>query len=217
MAYRGLQHFIEDLEARGELRRIAVEVDPYLELAEIADRVMLAGGPALLFEKVKGSAYPLLINAMGSHRRMALALGAESLDAKAADVAELIAWALKQAKGLDIASLVTGGIPKLGTLRSLFPRKVRHAPCQEVIEDDPSFASLPVLHCWPDDGGPFLTLPLVCTRDPETGVPNLGMYRMQVYDAKTSGMHWHLHKDGAHFFQKYKKLGKRMPVAVALG
>lgn len=217
MAYRGLRDFIDDLETRGELRRIGAEVDPHLELAEIADRVMLAGGPALLFENVRGSAYPVLINAFGSASRMARSLGAETLDQKAADIADLAAWALKQARGFDPVSLVAGGIPKIGTLRSLFPRKVRGAPCQEVIEDDPGFSSLPVLKCWPGDGGPFVTLPLVCTKDPETGVQNLGMYRMQVYDDRTSGMHWHLHKDGAHFFQKYKRLGKRMPVAVALG
>lgn len=217
MAYRGLQDFIADLDRRGELRRITAEVDANLELAEIADRVMLAGGPALLFETVKGSDYPVLINALGSGPRMALALGAETLDQKASEIAELAAWALKQTKGFDPVSLVAGGLPRIPTLWSLFPRKVRNAPCQEVIEEDPKFSSLPVLKCWPGDGGPFLTLPLVCTRDPETGVQNLGMYRMQVYDDKTSGMHWHLHKDGAHFFQKYKKRGERMPVAVALG
>jgi 4-hydroxy-3-polyprenylbenzoate decarboxylase len=208
---------MRDLEQRGELKRITVEVDPYLELAEIADRVMREHGPALLFENVKGSAYPVLINAMGSNGRMALALGATSLDAKAKELADLIDWALTQAKGLNLAALVTGGIPKLGTVNSLFPRRTRNAPCQEVIEDDPRFSSLPVLTSWPQDGGPFFTLPLVCTRDPETGHHNMGMYRMQVYDDKTCGMHWHVHKDGAHFFQKYKKLGKRMPVAVALG
>jgi len=217
MAYRGLRDFMNDLETRNELVRIPVEVDPELELAEIADRVMAAEGPALLFEKVRGSAYPVLINAMGSTGRMALALGAPSLDAKAAELGDLVEWVLHQTKGLDLRSLALGGIPRLGTLRSLFPRRVRNAPCQEVIEDEPSFASLPVLKCWPGDGGPFLTLPLVCTRHPETGVPNMGMYRMQVYDERTSGMHWHLHKDGAHFFQAYKKRGQRMPVAVALG
>ncbi len=217
MAYRGLQDFMKALDERGELKRIAVEVDPYLELAEIADRVMRDHGPALLFEKVKGSAYPVLINAMGSNGRMALALGAGSLDEKAAELGELINWALTQAKGLNLAALVTGGIPKLGTARSLFPRRVHNAPCQEVIENDPKFSSLPVLTSWPQDGGPFFTLPLVCTRDPETGTPNMGMYRMQVYDDKTCGMHWHVHKDGAHFYQKYKKLGQRMPVAIALG
>jgi 4-hydroxy-3-polyprenylbenzoate decarboxylase len=205
------------LEAHGELRRIAVEVDPELEITQIADRVMRSGGPALLFERVKGSAYPLLINAMGTESRMALALGAESLDAKAAETESLIAWAWEQARGLSLLSAIPGALPKLPLARSLLPKRVARPICRQVIADGEGFDSLPVLKCWPADGGRFLTLPVVCTRDPETGAQNMGMYRMQVYDDRTAGMHWHLHKDGAHFFQKYRERGERMPVAVALG
>jgi len=207
------------LEARGELRRIAVEVDPELELTEIADRVMRlpGGGPALLFERVKGSDYPLLINAMGSEARMALAFGADSLDAKAAEIEGLLSWAWGQLRDFSLLRAVPEALPKLPLALSLFPKRVSRPPCQEIRDDEAGFGSLPVLRCWPGDGGRFLTLPLVCTRDPETGAQNLGMYRMQVYDDRTAGMHWHLHKDGAHFFQRYRERGLRMPVAVALG
>ncbi len=219
MAYKDLQDFIRAIEARGELKRVAVEVDPRLEITEIAERVMRmpGGGPALLFEKVKGSRWPLLINAMGSEGRMALALGASSLDEKAQQIEDLLAWLWKQARGFSLFKSAPQALPKLPLALSLLPRRVTRPLCQQVKDDESGFNSLPVLTCWPQDGGPFLTLPLVCTKDPETGAQNMGMYRMQVYDDKTAGMHWHLHKDGAHFFQKYKAMGKRMPVAVALG
>ncbi|QQO10430.1 menaquinone biosynthesis decarboxylase [Breznakiella homolactica] len=217
MAYKDLQDYMAALEKAGELKRIRPEVDPELEITEIADRVMRETGPALLFENVKGSDYPLLINAMGSEKRMAMAFGAESLDAKAKEIEDLIAWAWTQLKDFSLLRTVPEALPKLPLAMSFFPKKVSHPKCQEVIDNEAGFDSLPVLKCWPEDGGRFLTLPLVCTKDPETGIQNVGMYRMQVYDNKTAGMHWHLHKDGAHFFQKYKALGKRMPVAVALG
>lgn len=219
MAFKDLQDFIAALEARGELRRISVEVDAELEITEIADRVMRmeGGGPALLFEKVKGSEYPLLINAMGSEGRMALALGAESLDAKAAEIEDLICWAWGQVRNFSFLRTGLSVLPKVPTALSLLPKRVARPKCQEVLDDEAGFGTLPILKCWPKDGGRFLTLPLVCTRDPETGTQNLGMYRMQIYDDRTAGMHWHLHKDGAHFFQKYKERGERMPVAVALG
>ena len=222
MAYKDLQDFVSAIEARGELRRIQIEVDPILEITEIADRVMKTGGPALLFEKVKGSVWPLLINAMGTEGRMALALGAESLDAKAAQIEDLLAWAWSNVRDFSLLKALPGALPKLPTALSLLPRHVGHPLCQEVIEDvgpgkAQGFSSLPVLQCWPGDGGRFFTLPVVCTRDPETGSQNWGMYRMQVYDDTSCGMHWHVHKDGAHFFQKYKARGERMPVAVALG
>ena len=213
MAYKDLQDFIQRLEAEGELCRIAQEVDPYLEITEITDRVSKAGGPALLFERVKGSEFPVLMNAMGSYKRMAMALGVENLAEKQTEIADLIKWGFSQAKSIDIASI----IPKLSIFRSFFPKKVRKAACQEVIDHNPDLSKLPVLTCWPQDGGPFFTLPLVFTRDPETGVSNLGMYRMQVFDKNTTGMHWHIHKDGSHFYQKYKERNEMMPVAVALG
>jgi 4-hydroxy-3-polyprenylbenzoate decarboxylase len=217
MAYKGLGDFVAAIEARGELRRIAVEVDPELEIAEIADRVMRAGGPALLFERVKGSAYPLLINAMGSEPRMALALGAKSLDEKAAEIEKLLDWAWSQARDPSIVGSLPSALPKLPAFLSLLPKRVTRAPCRELSSDEEGFDSLPVLKCWPGDGGRFLTLPIVCARDPETGEQNAGMYRMQVYDDRTAGMHWHVHKDGARIFDKYRTRGERMPVAVALG
>jgi 4-hydroxy-3-polyprenylbenzoate decarboxylase len=219
MAYKDLQDYMKAIEARGQLRRITVAVDPELEITEIADRVMRqpGGGPALLFEQVKGSRWPLLINAMGSEERMAMAFGAPSLDAKANEIQELISWAWQQVKGFNVFTSIPGAIPKLPMALSLLPRRVARPVCQQVIADREGFDSLPVLKCWPGDGGRFLTLPLVCTRDPETGVQNLGMYRMQVYDDRTAGMHWHLHKDGAQVFQKYRDRAERMPVAVALG
>jgi 4-hydroxy-3-polyprenylbenzoate decarboxylase len=217
MAYDDLQDFLSVLEKRGELRRIRVEVDPELEITEIASRVMKAGGPALLFERVKGSAYPLVINAMGTESRMALALGAASLDEKAAEIEKLIGWAWEQVRDFSVLRTLPGAIMKLPLLRSLLPHRVSRPPCQEIVEDASGFSSLPVLKCWPRDGGRFLTLPVVCTRDPATGAQNMGMYRMQVYDDRTAGMHWHVHKDGAHFFQRYKERRERMPVAVALG
>jgi len=217
MAYDNLQDFIAVLEAKGELRRISAEVDPILEITEIADRVMRSGGPALLFEKVKGSRWPVLINAMGTESRMALALGAESLDAKAKEIEDLLGWAWKQLRGFSLLTAVPSALHKLPIAKSLLPKKVARPLCRQVIDDEAGFDSLPVLHCWPADGGRFFTLPVVCTVDPETGAQNWGMYRMQVYDDRSCGMHWHLHKDGAHFFQKYRERGQRMPVAVALG
>jgi 4-hydroxy-3-polyprenylbenzoate decarboxylase len=217
MAYEGLGDFVAAIEARGELRRISAEVDPELEIAEIADRVMRRGGPALLFERVKGSAYPLLINAMGSESRMALALGAESLEAKAAEVEGLLDWAWSQARDPSILGSLPGALSKLPAFLSLLPKRVSRAPCRELESDSEGFGSLPVLKSWPGDGGRFLTLPIVCTEDPETGERNMGMYRMQVYDDRSAGMHWHAHKDGARIFAKYEERGERMPVAVALG
>jgi 4-hydroxy-3-polyprenylbenzoate decarboxylase len=217
MPYKNLQDFIATLEARGELRRIAVEVDPELEITEIADRVMREGGPALLFEKVRGSKWPLLINAMGTEARMALALGAPSLDAKVAEIEGHLAWLWSNVRDFSLLKALPGALPKVPTALSLLPKHVAHPLCREVTAPEEGFSSLPVLKCWPEDGGRFLTLPVVCTRDPETGAQNWGMYRMQVYDDRTAGMHWHVHKDGAHFFQKYRARGERMPVAVALG
>ncbi|MBF9018883.1 MULTISPECIES: menaquinone biosynthesis decarboxylase [unclassified Oceanispirochaeta] len=213
MAYKNLQNFIKDLEKEGELKRISSEVDSNLEITEITDRVSKSNGPALLFENVKGSDFPVLINSMGSYKRMAMALGTKSIDAKAHELGELIDWLFSQMVKLDIPSF----IPKAKWARIFFPSKVLKAPCQHVVNHDPDLTKLPVLKCWPGDGGPFFTLPMVITRDPETGSQNMGMYRMQVFDKNSTGMHWHLHKDGAHFFQKYKERGERMPVAVALG
>lgn len=213
MAYRDLQDFIRHIENKGLLKRIHAEVDPQLEITEIADRVMKSFGPALLFENVKGSAYPVLINAFGTNERMSMALGVDNLDDIGRDIGEFIDFS----NYIGLANQLKAA-PRVAKLALLFPR--RHAgrgACQEVIEREPDLSTLPVLKCWPDDGGRFFTLPLVITRDPETGAQNTGMYRMQVYDNTTTGMHWHLHKDGRAIFEKYKATGGRMPVSVALG
>jgi 4-hydroxy-3-polyprenylbenzoate decarboxylase len=208
---------MDALRERGELVEISAEVDRDLEITEIADRVMKDGGPALLFTNVRGCAFPLLINAFGTYERMSFALGAAGgkagLDAIGDEIADLI----------DASSYMgfvgkAKAVPKLARLACALPvPALLGAPCKEVIEDDPDLNALPVLKCWPGDGGRFLTLPLVFTVDPETGRQNVGMYRMQVYDAKTAGMHWHLHKDGRAIWEKWRKRGGRMPVSVALG
>ncbi|MDR1210913.1 MAG: menaquinone biosynthesis decarboxylase [Spirochaetaceae bacterium] len=217
MAFNGLQDFITCLEKSGSLKRISAEVNPVLEITEIASRVMKEGGPALLFENVKGSDYPLVINALGSEERMALALNAKSLDAKAKEIEDLMDWLFSQAGDVRLLKALPGALSRLPLAMSLIPKKTGRPACQEVIDDNAGFDSLPALKCWPLDGGRFLTLPLVCTEDAETGAKNMGMYRMQIYDNRTAGMHWHLHKDGARFFEKYREKGTRMPVAVALG
>lgn len=213
MAYENLRKFIDALEHKKLLKRITVEVDPYLEISEITDRVTKKGGPALLFEKVKGSPMPVLINAFGTMERMCLALETPSLDDIADRVRELVKPKAPSGLWEKIAML-----PKLHEMSKFIPKKVKSAPCQEVvIQDGPMLSQVPVLTCWPKDGGPFITLPLVCTKDPETGERNVGMYRMHVYDNTETAMHWQLHKHGKAHWEKYRRLGKRMEVAVALG
>jgi 4-hydroxy-3-polyprenylbenzoate decarboxylase len=215
MAFNDLRDFVHALEKAGELKRIPFEVDPYLEVTEFADRSVKRGGPALLFEKLKGSNVPLLINAFASMRRMELALGADKID----DIAERIAGYLQMEKPeglLDKLKL----LPKLGELNAAFPKTVSDGPCKEVIRRSGfSLAEFPILHCWPGDGGRFITLPMVFTNNPKTGKRNCGMYRMQVYDGQTTGMHWQKHKQGAEHYRRLKAEGKldRMPVAVAIG
>jgi len=213
MAYKDLQDFIKQLDEKGLLKRINVEVDSELEITEIADRVSKQYGPALLFEKVKGSPYPVLINAMGTYERMSMALGVEKLD----DIGGGIGDFIDMSNYLGLMKKVQS-LPKLARMAAVFPIKLpTKGACQEIIEEDPDLSTLPVLKCWPGDGGRFITLPLVITKDPETHIQNMGMYRLQVYDKNTTGMHWHLHKDGREIYDKYKKLGGRMPVSVALG
>lgn len=200
MAYKDLQDFVKHLDDKGLLRRIKAEVDSELEITEIADRISKQYGPALLFEKVKGSSYPLLINAMGTYKRMSMALGVESIDEIGEGIVDFIeAHSVQKLTAFSPIKLAGKG------------------QCQEVIEDSPDLTALPVLKCWPEDGGRFITLPLVITKDPETHIQNMGMYRLQVYDKNTTGMHWHLHKNGRDIYDKYRKLGGKMPVSVALG
>jgi len=212
VAFRDIREFLKSLEERGWLQRISVEVDPELEITEITDRISKRNGPALLFEKVKGSAMPLLINAFGSKERMMLALGGQDFDVLAADIESILQPDLPNTVW-DKLRLV----PRLVELSSYFPKIVKNGPCQEMVINSPSLNQLPILKCWPGDGGRFITLPLVVTKDPENGRRNLGMYRMQVYDDRTTGMHWHLHHDGAENYRKHQKLGKPMEVAVVLG
>ncbi|MDF2692731.1 MAG: UbiD family decarboxylase associated with menaquinone via futalosine [Labilithrix sp.] len=212
--FDGLSTFVEALEREGELVRIRHEVDPYLEIAEIADRTMKAGGPALLFERPKGSRFPLLINAYGSRRRMSLALGVRDLEDHARAIAELV-----HSKAPGSARELAEMARKLPALSHAVPRKASHAPCQEVVleGDQVDLEALPVMTTWPKDGGPFFTLPNVITRDPDTGARNIGMYRMQRIDRRTTAMHWQIHKTGARHFRRAKELGKRLEVAVAFG
>jgi 4-hydroxy-3-polyprenylbenzoate decarboxylase len=214
MAFDDLRQFISALERAGELKRIPFEVDPHLEMTAFADRSVKTGGPALLFERPKGSSVPVLINAFASMRRMELALGVDSVE----DIAERIAGYLQMrpAEGL-VGKLKM--LPKLAEIGSFFPKMVAGGPCKEVIRHDGfSLRELPVLHCWPLDGGPFITLPMVFSKNPETGKRNCGMYRMQVFDDRTTGMHWQTQKQGAEHYRSLRKEGRRrMDIAVAIG
>jgi 4-hydroxy-3-polyprenylbenzoate decarboxylase len=215
MAYDGMADFVATLERRHELVRVQRPVDPYLEVSAIADRVMKAGGPALLFENVKGSRFPLLINAFGSRARMSMALGVLDLE----DHAKAIEGVLHARPAMSAAGLASA-LLALPDLLSLAPRRTTEPACHEVIQtgDDVDLDALPILTSWPKDGGPFITLPNVITRDPDTGARNVGMYRMQRIDRKTTAMHWQIHKTGARHFRRAKELGlRRMDVAVALG
>jgi len=212
VAYDNLRACIKDLQDQGELHTIDTQVDSYLEITEITDRISKQYGKALLFTNVKNSPYPVLINSMGTDKRMNMALGVQDYDQVAEEMQNFMD--LANYKGLWNQLKMA---PDLYKLSKIFPKKVASAPCQEVIEE-PDLTQLPVLHCWPKDAGRFVTLPLVITKDPETGQQNMGMYRLQVYDKNTTGMHWHLHKDGKEIYEKYRRLGyKRMPVSVALG
>jgi len=216
MAFKNLQHFIKVLEEHGELIRIKTYVDPHLEMAEITDRVSKSGsgGKALLFENT-GYDFPVLMNAYGSERRMCLALGVQHLDDVAKEIESLFKLLTKPKENiLDKINL----LPKLGQFASWMPKvKSGKGECQEVIMTDPDLTKLPIITCWPKDGGPFITLPIIHTKDPNAGLRNVGMYRMQLFEKRLAGMHWHKHKVSAKHFNEYKKLGKRMPVAVALG
>jgi 4-hydroxy-3-polyprenylbenzoate decarboxylase len=215
MAYSDLREFIRALEKNQELKRIPFEVDPHLEITEFADRAVKGGGPALLFEKPKGSSVPVLINAFASKRKMEIALEVDSVDEIASRISEYLEMRMPQ--GL-IGKLKM--LPKLAEMGSFFPKIVSDGACKEVIRKDGfSLDDFPILHCWPEDGGRFVTLPMVFSRNPDTGKRNCGMYRMQVYDQRTTGMHWQTHKQGAEHYRRLMAEGKqaRMDVAVAIG
>jgi len=221
VAYKDLREYVARLEREGELQRIRREVDVDLEITEITDRVSKSGGPALLFEKPcsakDGVTYsmPLLINTLGSKRRMGLALEADSLDEVAGRIEELLE--MKPPEGFFEKVKL---LPKLAEFGSFFPKSVQTGPVKDVIErENFSLARLPIMKCWPQDAGRFITFPMVITRSPKTGRRNVGCYRMQVYDARTTAMHWQIHKGGAEHFRWLERQGKgrRMDVAVAIG
>ena len=218
MNYPSLREFIDRLDREGELLRIKESVSPILEITEITDRVskQLGGGKALLFENVEGSSMPVLINAFGSSKRMNMALGVHDIE----DIPKRIEQYIKippPATMLDKVKL----LPMLLQAAQFPPKLVNkaHPPCQEIVHlgDDIDLGAIPVLQCWPEDAGRFITFPIVINRSVDKKIRNVGLYRMQVYDRNTTAMHWHIHKDGAHFFHEFKKLGKRMEVAIALG
>jgi 4-hydroxy-3-polyprenylbenzoate decarboxylase len=217
MRYKNIRDFIDLLEKKGELCRIKTPVSRDLEITEIADRTVKSGGPALLFENVQGYDVPVLINMFGTHRRMALALGVYDLDELTRRVRELLDLMRGPPSG------IAGKLRTLGDLVSVArtqPKTVSRAPCQEVVltGDDVDLNIIPALKCWPLDAGRYITLPLVISHDPESGQRNVGMYRMQIYDGKTTGMHWQTHKVGAHHYRVSEEQEKdRLEVAVALG
>ncbi len=214
MAYRDIRDFIQLLEKSGELVRIKEYINPHLEITEITDRISKKYGPALLFENT-GTGFPLLINAMGTEKRMAMALGVEHLDDLPKSMETLIkTMTVPRITLLEKIKM----LPQLGEIASWMPAVIKgRGPCQEVIMKDPDVTRFPVLKCWPEDGGPFLTLPVIQTLDPHTGTRNVGLYRMQVFGPTLTAMHWHRHKVSARHFNEYKKLKIRMPVVISLG
>jgi 4-hydroxy-3-polyprenylbenzoate decarboxylase len=216
MAYKNLNEFINVLEKENELIRVKEYVDPRLEMAEITDRISKSanGGKALLFENT-GYDFPVLMNAYGSEKRMCLALGVKDLNDTAKEIENLF-HLLSSPKENIIEKLKL--LPRLNQFASWMPKVISgRGECQQIIMQEPDITKLPVITCWPKDGGPFVTLPVIHTKDPNTHSRNVGMYRMQIFGPKITGMHWHKHKVSAKHFNEYKKLKKRMPVAVALG
>lgn len=246
MAYRDFQHFLEVLESKGELKRITEPVSPHLEITEIADRVMKADGPALLFENPAGLGqrmgtpdprsavmnqpsidpgvrpveevsyqFPVAINTMGSRKRMSMALSCDDFEEHADRIQALLKPEIPKGKMEALKQLPS----LLKEIKTVPPKTVRDGICQEVVQmgDEVDLTKLPVLNCWPEDGGPYITLPLVFTHDPNTGKRNVGMYRVQVYDKNTCGMHWQMHKTGMRHMEDAGSKGKRIEVAVVLG
>jgi 4-hydroxy-3-polyprenylbenzoate decarboxylase len=212
--FNDINEFITVLDKQRELARLTDPVSPDLEIAALTDRVSKTpgGGPGLLFERPTGYDIPVAVNLFGSAKRMCLALGVNTLDELADEIGELTTP--KVPSGMFDALKM---LPVVNRLRDLMPKTVKDAPCQEVVRRDGTLDELPILKCWPEDGGRYITLPLVFTKDPETGQRNIGTYRMQVFDGRSTGMHWQRHKGGAQHYRVAERLKKRMPVAVALG
>lgn len=211
MPFDDLRSFLTHLESRGQLRRVRAEVDPVYEIGEIAQRVVREGGPALVFDRVKGSRFPLAINFLGSMKRIEMALGMhpEALGQRLVELAERLNPPTPS--GLWNEREI---FPRLAAMR---PKRVGSAPCHEVVDHNPDLSTLPVITCWPQDGGPFITFPLVMTKHPVTGKSNVGIYRMQVFDKKTTGMHWQIHKGGGFHYHEAEKRGEALKTAVVLG
>jgi 4-hydroxy-3-polyprenylbenzoate decarboxylase len=212
--YSDLTDFLSDLDKRRLLARVPEPVSPDLEIAAVTDRAckLPGGGPALLFEKPTGFDIAAVTNLYGSNERMCLALGVKTLDDLAKEIDELMTPQMPEGI-MDALKM----LPMVGRLRDLMPKTVKDAACQEVVSRDGTLDAFPILKCWPDDGGKFITFPLVFTKDPETGMRNIGTYRMQVFDGRTTGMHWQRHKGGAQHYRVAERLGRRLEVAVALG
>ena len=209
MAFDSLGQFVVALRRADELREVRARVDPRLEIAEITDRVVKAGGPALLFSNVAGSKFAVLTNQFGTERRMAMAFGAKSLEEVADRLRGMLDLSVPHSAGGRLEKFL-----KFGSMALALPLTVTSAPVQEVVETEPDLRKLPILTTWPLDGGPFITLPLVFTKDPRSGTQNVGIYRMQVYDERTTAMHWQRHKQGRAHAAAW---GRNVPVAVAIG
>ncbi len=207
---RDLRTFIKLLKERNEIKEIYGEVSTELEITEIADRVVKSGGPAILFKNVKGSKFPVLVNLFGTYERVKLAIGNEP-----EETFKWLVQLLTERTSLKSLFKNKGHLFKL--FKSLKPKVVKTAPVQEIVNLNPNLFEIPALKCWPKDGGKFITLPLVITHDPETGKRNIGMYRIQIYDEKTAGLHWQSHKTGAYHYWKAENLNKPLPVAIAIG
>ena len=231
MPFADLRSFVEELDRHGQLKRVAAEVDPILEITEIADRVSKSpaagdappppfdpihggrGGHALLFENVKGSDIPVGINLFGSYERMRLALGCESFQQLTDRVQNLVKPEIPTTLLAKMKK-----IPDLMKIAGFGPKAVKRGLCQEVVRtDDADLFDLPIIQCWPDDGGRYITLGGVYTKDPDSGERNVGMYRVQIFEPKMTAMHWHVHHDGARHFRKYSAREQRMPLAIVLG
>jgi 4-hydroxy-3-polyprenylbenzoate decarboxylase len=212
--FKDLNAFISALDQERELARITDSISPDLEISAVTDRVSKSsgGGPGLLFERPTGFDMPVAVNLFGSMKRVCMALGVQTLDDLATEIDELATPKIPTGM-LDALKL----LPTVNRLRDLLPKTVKDGPCQEVVQKNGTLDDIPILKCWPDDGGPYITFPLVFTKDPETGIRNIGTYRMQVFDGRSTGMHWQRHKGGAQHYRVAERLGKRMPVAVALG
>ena len=216
MTFRSLGEFLADLESSGDLVRVRRPVSRDLEVTEVTQRVLRAGGPALLFENVPGASMPVVTNLLGHARRIARGLGAATVDEVADRVEKLVH--LRPPAGVMGALRDLGGtIETLSTLRSLAPKRVSSAPCQEVEESVVDLDRLPILRCWPKDGGRTITFPVVLTKDPDSGELHTGVYRLQQYGRDTLGMHFQVHRVGANNYRKWAERGERMPVAAAIG